>query len=435
MRIIKVLQALICTAIITVSCKQSRNNKLTDNEYFSNDSLKWETLMIDGYQKFNSDRSVEAADQIFEATELMPNKNLENYLVSAMVYAPEGELEKAFLSIDRAINEGFKNSDMLSSISEYSSLYNDPRWTKLISKTNKKRAEYEKTVENVELLKMLKHLWAKDQEVLTQYEKNLESLDSLATNKDYNQLFTPVEKRWDINKNKLDSIIEIHGWPGNKLVGEEGAKVAWGIPQHHPNIFFKRRCLLILKDAVENGDVDPNHYAQLYDRIARETWQKQLYGTSMRDDAPFPIKDPKNINKRRSKLGLIEPIEVYAIYHGFKYEPPSKKEIESIYKQAQDHYSKFEEFLQSNHIDSANVYISKAISAHGDISNEQLYNASIKLAQLDSRSSQRKSMRILKVLIWRKWESRFEILLQNEFKKLKDRDEWKEIQNLIERSK
>ncbi len=436
MNITKTLQILICFAIIATSCKQVKNNPRNTNENLvQNANTKWVAPMIQAYKEFNKNRSVKAANYIFEATELMPNKNLENYLVSAMVYAQNKEKEKALKAIERAIEEGFKDSELLNSIPEYISLKNNPRWNKLILETDNRRSEYEKSIQNIKLLELLRNLWAKDQEALNHYEDSIKNIDSTATAEDYRRLFEPVENRWEINKNKLDSIINIYGWPGNKLVGEEGAKVAWSIPQHHPDILFKEKCLHLIKNALEKGDVDPNHYAQLSDRIARETWQKQTYGTSMDRNAPFPIKNPTNVNKERSQIGLIEPMEVHSIYHGIEYKSPSKEEIKSVFKRAQENYKKFENFITLKESDSANTYITKAISAHGDISNQQLFNASLLLAKINDKRSQRMSIKILKVLIWRKWDNRFKILNQAEFDLLRTKPEWIKILKMIELSK
>jgi len=431
----RIFKIVMCV-LVFLGCKQSTiKNAKSENEISTQkDTREWVDIMIEGYRGFNKNRSIKSADQIFEATELMPNKNLENYLVSAMVYAPKGEKEKAFLSIESAINNGFKSSEILNSISEYSSLLNDNRWDSLLIKIKNKQTEYEKTIQNPELLEMLKYLWSKDQEVLEQYENKIKSLDSTATSEDYRILFIPVKKRWEINRIKLDSIIDIYGWPGNKLVGDEGAKIAWGIPQHHPDIFFKKKCQTLIKESVKKGDVDPLHYAQLTDRIARETWQKQEYGTSMRENSPYPIKDPIYVNKKRFDLGLIEPIEIYAIYHGFEYTLPSEQEIHSSYEKAQSHYKEFENFIGLKKLDSANTYIVKAISYHGDINNEQLYNASIKLAQFNNIRSNSNSLKILKVLIWRKWDKRFQILKDDRFDLIRNQNEWKEIKRLIKMS-
>ena len=435
MNMMRIVQTFICIAIIVSSCKQGNEKLIQENKTtIQKDTSQWVSLMIAGYQKFNEEPTVAAADRILEATELMPYKNLENYLVCAMVYAQLQENEKAFKAIERAISEGFIDSDLLNSIPEYASLRDDARWVTLISQSNRQRSNYEESIQNKQLLEVLKNLWAEDQKALAQYEENAQKLDSTATNADYRELFIAVEKRWDINKTKLDSIIAIHGWPGNTLVGKEGAKVAWGIPQHHPDVFFKEKCLSLLKQALDKREVDPNHYAQLYDRIARETWQKQTFGTSMNGSTPFPIQDPAHVNRRRSEIGLNEPMEVHAIYHGVPYATPTTADIQLIHKNAQVQYTKFKNAIHAKKIDSANTYIATAISAHGDISNEQLYHASTQLAQIDHTRSKRICLNILKVLIWRKWEGRFKILDQGEFNILHHKPQWEEIERLLKLS-
>ncbi|MBQ0735837.1 DUF6624 domain-containing protein [Aquimarina celericrescens] len=428
-------------AIITISCNDTGKNKIKTESKTSanNDTQEWVILLTEGYHNLNKNRSTKAADKIFEATELMPKKNWENYLVSATVYAPNGENEKAFTAIEKAIEAGFNDPELLKSLPEFSSLHNNPRWDSLISKTNDRRVASQQSIQNPELLEELKNMWAQDQLALSEYEENIRSLDSTASAEDYRQLFEPVENRWEINKSKLDSIVKIHGWPGYELVGEYGAKIAWAIPQHYPDVFYKEKCLSLLKKAIEKEDADPNHYAELSDRIARETWQKQIYGASMGETAPYPIKNPSEVNKRRLQLGLVEPIEVYAVYHGVDYQTPTEEEAQAIvkesYQKAQADYEKFESFVTLKMADSANVYITKAIEAYGDISNKQLYRASIELSKMKNNRSNRISLKILKVLIWRKWEKRYHILTESGLNTLHDKQEWIEIKELLEMSK
>lgn len=424
----------------TIGCIDSgkNNSKIENQSTIENNTQEWVSLMIEGYQNFNNDRSLKSANQIFKATELMPKKNLENYLVSAMVYAPNGENDKAFMSIERAIDEGFKDSETLNSIPEFSSLHSDLRWDSLMSKIDTKNRLHLKSIQNPRLLEELKEMWVQDQRVLSQYEENENLLDSTATSEDYRLLFEAVENRWEINKNKLDSIVKIHGWPGYKLVGELGAKIAWGIPQHHPDIFFKENCLTLIKEAVERNDTDTDYYAKLTDRIARETWQKQTYGSSMAETNPHPIKNPTEINKRRLELGLKEPIEVYAAYHGISYQNPTTEEAEQQSKIARDNalkdYLKFEQFISEKVIDSANLYLRKAIRSYGDITNEELNQASLKLAQTNNKQSKNLSLRIIKVLIWRKWKGRFDILKNDKFIPLHTDREWENIKKLLQKS-
>lgn len=427
-----------CFATIGCIDSEKNNSKIENKGVIENDTQEWVSLMIEGYQNFNNDRSLKSANQIFKATELMPKKNLENYLVSAMVFAPNGENDKAFMSIERAIDEGFKDSETLNSIPEFSSLYSDLRWDSLMSKIDTNNKLHLKSIQNPRLLAELKEMWAQDQRTLSQYEENVNSLDSNASSKDYDILFEAVENRWEINRNKLDSIVKIHGWPGYKLVGEYGAKVAWAIPQHYPDVFYKETCLALIKEAIEKDDTDPNYYAELNDRIARETWQKQTYGASMGEENPYSIKNPAQVNERRLELGLMEPIEVYAIYHGISYENPTIEEAEQLSKTARDNaqkaYLKFEQLILEKEIDSANFYIRKAISYYGDITNEELYQASLKLAQTNYKQSENLSLRIVKVLIWRKWKGRSDILKNDKFIPLHTDRQWENIKELLQKS-
>lgn len=428
-------------AISFVSCKNQKKEDITvqKESIAIEEKQNWVDPLIKAYRSFNENPNIKSADLLFEASELMPKKNWEIYFMAATVYAPNGEKDKAFKSIKRAIQFGLKEPDLIANYPKLSSLKDDSRWNEVLTSATLSKKEYLKNIENPELLEELESMWAQDQHALSQYEENIKSLNSNATNEDHQRLFKAVEDRWEINRKKLDSIINIHGWPGNKLVGEDGAKIVWAIPQHYPDVFFKEKCLSLIKEAVEKGDFDPNHYAELNDRIARDTWQKQTFGASMKQNSPYPIKDPLNVDNRRIELGLIEPIEIYAYYHGIEYQVPNaeeaKSELKLTYKKAQIHYTKFEEFAKRKNIDSANVHISKGISFYEDISNKQLYRAAIELAQMNNKRSERIALRILKVLIWRKWNGRHKILTQLEFNSLQNKQEWVKIEELLKVSK
>lgn len=408
------------------SCNSAKNE---NNE---NQNSNWIVSLIEAYKALNENRNIESAQLLFEASEKMPKKNWENYFMMATIFASNDELNSAFKSLDIAIESGLRDIELLSTYPDLSTLRDDSRWNKILEKTKAKKLEYIKNIENPEVLNVLEKMWAADQQALAQYEQNINKLDSKATQKDYDSLFRPIEAQWDENRERLDSIIEIHGWPGNKLVGEDGAKLAWAIPQHHHDVFYKKKCLALIKKSVDKDDLDPNHFAELNDRIARETWQKQNYGASMGKTAPYPIEDPVNVNKRRIELGLLEPIEVYAYYHGIEYNIPNPEEVNAIYEKAQSDYQKFEVFAASKGADSANTYITRAIKAYGDISNEKLYKAAIQLSQLNNRRSTQISLQILKVLVWREWDKRFQIKSEKQLKALEDEEEWNAILMLLD---
>ena len=120
----------------------------------------------------------------------------------ATVYAPNKKNDKAFNALEKALEAGLKDSELLNSLPPLSTLHNDSRWEALVSKAINKRKAYLKTIENHALLEALEKMWMLDQQALSEYEQNLKLLDSTATTEDYSRLFKPVENRWEINKQK-----------------------------------------------------------------------------------------------------------------------------------------------------------------------------------------------------------------------------------------
>ncbi len=120
-------------------------------------------------------------------------------------------------------------------------------------------------------------------------------------------------------KSELKKIINKYGFPTPSKVGHTAADVAFYI-LHHSNI--EDKYYRMVKDAYENGDYFPEHYALLTDRWLSQNGKKQLYGTQFRaqkrpdgkmgDYTLQPVDDFKNLNKRRAELGL-PPIEDYAV--------------------------------------------------------------------------------------------------------------------------
>lgn len=114
----------------------------------------------------------------------------------------------------------------------------------------------------------------------------------------------------DRNAGRLITIIDTHGWPGRRLVGEDGSRAAWLILQHaigHPAL--QRRGLVLLRAAVAEGDVSAVEVAMLEDRIAFFGGPPQRYGTQYDWDAdgelsPWPVEDPDGVDERRATVGL-----------------------------------------------------------------------------------------------------------------------------------
>jgi hypothetical protein len=111
------------------------------------------------------------------------------------------------------------------------------------------------------------------------------------------------------NAEQLREIIKRVGWPGEKLVGKDGATAAWRVAQHaigEPD--FMRECRKLLDDASQRGDAPRWQFAMIDDRIRAFEGRPQRYGTQLRDTvngvAPYPLEDVKQVEKWRQEVGL-----------------------------------------------------------------------------------------------------------------------------------
>jgi hypothetical protein len=111
------------------------------------------------------------------------------------------------------------------------------------------------------------------------------------------------------NTARMQEIITRYGWPGKSLVGTDGANAAWLLVQHADRDRpFQKRCLELLKTAVEKGEATGEQLAYLTDRVRVGENKKQVYGTQLRwvdgKYQPHPIEDEANVDKRRRGVGL-----------------------------------------------------------------------------------------------------------------------------------
>lgn len=108
----------------------------------------------------------------------------------------------------------------------------------------------------------------------------------------------------------LERVFDAIGWPGRKLLGDEGAAAAFLILQHaisRPDL--QRRGLALMLDAVPQSEANALDAAYLSDRIAVFEGGQQTFGTQFDWDAsgqlsPAPIRDEAEVDERRASVGL-----------------------------------------------------------------------------------------------------------------------------------
>jgi hypothetical protein len=101
----------------------------------------------------------------------------------------------------------------------------------------------------------------------------------------------------------LRQILAEFGWPGIRLVGEDGASGAWIVVQHaDDDVAFQRWCLTQLEAAYRQGEARGSHLAYLTDRVLGNEGKPQLYGTQ--GGPVYTPAERARVDARRKKLGL-----------------------------------------------------------------------------------------------------------------------------------
>lgn len=432
---------LVVITLLILSCNRS-NVMPPDPQQTSNSDQRlpeWFEALIPAYRALNAGETEKAADLLFEAAGELPRRDWEIYFVAATLFATHGKENRAFEAIDQSILAGMRDVELLESRPEFANLKNDRRWETLAKKVKASITEVENAILAPEMLAELEAMWAADQAAWQRWSQEAPKLEAEGHRETRRNMLEAIEALARDHQYRLEAMIEAHGWPGYAAVGEYGAKLSWAIAQHAPNIFYKEKFLRDLEAAVRHGDANPNHVAELADRIARDTWRKQTYGSSMGEKAPHPIENAAQVDRRRLALGLQYPVEVYASFHGIQYRRPEPAQAfqnaQKAEEMAQSHYRTFRQNAQSDRWDIANDAIDRAIAFYGDLTGQQLYDAAAILAASGDCSSERTGFRILQVLIWRRWPQRGQIRTDPKFEPLRSHQQWSEMLTLLKMSR
>jgi len=112
-----------------------------------------------------------------------------------------------------------------------------------------------------------------------------------------------------INMSSVDSIVKIYGWLGVNDIGRNAYDGLFFTLQHANNE-TQERYLPILRKALEEEKVLPNHFAMFTDRIAVSNNRDQTYGTQLGKNLEtnefflYPVLEPDSLDFRRNKVGL-----------------------------------------------------------------------------------------------------------------------------------
>lgn len=214
---------------------------------------------------------------------------------TACCYALTGRADRAFECLDRAFAAGWRDVEHVQNDADLKSLHEDSRWPEAIKKCTTARERFRQSLKKPELYDELIRRMQADQRV-----RQGPTAD-------------PAEMRRidDDNTAWLKRVVADHGWPTISLVGEEGELAAFLIIQHaspKQELEFQKKCLDLMKAALEKKDVRATSVAYLTDRVLMYEGKPQVYGTQfvLKDGTyqPHPIEDEEHVDARRAALGL-----------------------------------------------------------------------------------------------------------------------------------
>ena len=113
---------------------------------------------------------------------------------------------------------------------------------------------------------------------------------------------------------RLNEIFNKSGFPVMSQVGSDGVKAFVLLMQHSGDIELRKKSEKGMKQAFKDKVLSANEYTNFIDRLLNDQGKPQIYGSNfqMKDGkmVMHPVKDPKNLDKRRKAIGL-PPISEY----------------------------------------------------------------------------------------------------------------------------
>jgi DNA-binding PucR family transcriptional regulator len=125
----------------------------------------------------------------------------------------------------------------------------------------------------------------------------------------------------EANLTRLKQIVQAHGWPDERMVGDDGRSAVFLLVQHADrDVPFQKEYLDWLERAFRAGELPAEagqDVALLTDRVRTNEGRPQLYGMQVEIQGGQmmvkPIEDEANVDRRRAALGLPPLAEYLAV--------------------------------------------------------------------------------------------------------------------------
>ena len=207
-----------------------------------------------------------------------------------------GDRDEAFRLLALSAQHGLREVSQVTKDTDLDSLHADPRWAGAVAAVKRNEDAFLASIGNPALRTEILAMAQEDQAVRRPFMQG-----GKPTDEDRDRA-RGADAR---HRARMKEIVAANGWPGRKLVGEDGAKAAWLLVQHADrDRAFQKQCLALLEKVVKAGDANGKELAYLTDRVAVAEGRKQTYGTQFSGSDPDPTEDEENVDERRKAVGL-----------------------------------------------------------------------------------------------------------------------------------
>lgn len=271
------------------------------------DQVKYATLIKEANALYKVKEYKQSALKYEEAFVAFGNRGMINDRYNAACsWALVPQVDSAFLHLFKIAKSGYyKNYQHITTDTDLKILHSDKRWQEVIVLV-KKSQEKEEANWDRPLIAILDTIRQEDQ----QYRQQLRSMEAEygRDSKEMKAHWKMIHDKDSINLIKVRKILDTRGWLGTDVVGRDGNSTLFLVIQH-ADFKTQKKYLPMMRAAAKNGKANASSLAMLEDRVALRQGKRQLYGSQIgRDTAGvyyvLPLVKPKQINKRRAKMGL-----------------------------------------------------------------------------------------------------------------------------------
>lgn len=355
---------------------------------------------------------------------------------AAGVFALSDDVPQSIAYLQLAIDSGWTEADWLANDPYFSKIAGTApeQWSQIKAKAYAAELKYTATLTAVELRKTINLMTLQDQQLRYKRTQLKDQSELDLVNKEINQA-----DQQNLQQAKL--LLSKYGWPKQSAIGKDGANNFWLVVQHADNdVIFQQDALEEMRKLMPTGEVNPEHYAFLLDRVQCNLNYKQTYGTqvvwtSNGEASGFrPILQEDLVDQRRKKLGLL-PLRIYAMGYGFNYkniakEVAGKRDITDVL-QARKLTDSIKWYYRSKSFGKAYAAADRASMIQGGMTDKDNLQAALLFAKMAAEDPDPKykgiALDFLNLAAQRRKLTK-SALAATEFKVLQKEPRWKEIE-------